>query len=52
VIRRPEPKVIETEVVHIKQGVCETASVRQFRLEAPEKPGTPADIHAQPAIQA
>lgn len=51
VIRRPELKVIETEVVHINQGVCETASVRRFRLNAPIEPGAPADIHAQPAIQ-
>lgn len=52
VIRRPAPKVIEAEVVHIKQGVCETASVRQFRLNAPEEPGTPADIHAKSVIRA
>ena len=48
VIRRPESKVIETEVVHIKQGVCETASTRQFRLDAPREPGTPAEITAKP----
>jgi 3',5'-cyclic AMP phosphodiesterase CpdA len=47
VIRRPEQHVIETEVVHIKQGVCETASVRQFRLNAPEEPGAPAELHAK-----
>jgi 3',5'-cyclic AMP phosphodiesterase CpdA len=50
VIRRPEPKVIETEVVHIKQGVCETASVRQFRLKAPDLPGAPAELHAKTAV--
>src|SRR5262249_43991403 len=37
VIRRPESDVIETEVIHIKQGVCESASVRRFRLRAPEE---------------
>lgn len=47
VIRRLEAKVIETEVVHIKQGVCETASVRQFRLDAPRDAGAPAQIRAR-----
>lgn len=47
VIRRPAPKTIETEVVHIKQGVCESASVRQFKLDAPLEPGTPAEIRAR-----
>lgn len=51
VIRRPEAKVIETEVVHIRNGVCETASTRQFRLDSPAEPGSPAEIRAQPAIQ-
>lgn len=49
VIRRPEPKLIETEVVHINQGVCETASVRQFRLDAPLAPGSPAEVRAAAA---
>lgn len=47
VIRRPDAHTIETEVVHIVQGVCETASTRQFRLNAPALPGSPADIHAR-----
>jgi hypothetical protein len=47
VIRRPMADVIETEVVYIVQGVCETASIRQFRLEAPLEPGRPAEVHAQ-----
>lgn len=47
VIRRPAAKVIETEVVHIRQGVCESASIRQFRLEAPLEPGAPAEVHAK-----
>jgi 3',5'-cyclic AMP phosphodiesterase CpdA len=51
VIRRPEPDVIETEVVHIRQGVCESASTRQFRLRAPEAPGAPAELHAKAEIQ-
>lgn len=33
VIRRPSPNVIETEVLHIVQGVAQTASKRQFTLE-------------------
>jgi hypothetical protein len=40
------PDAIETEVVYIVQGVCETASVRQFRLNAPERAGAPAELHA------
>lgn len=47
VIRRPEAKRIETEVVYIVQGMCETASVRQFRLEGPLEPGAPAELHAR-----
>jgi len=47
VIRRPHPRVIEAEVVHIVQGVCATASVRQFRLDAPLEPGAPAELHAR-----
>lgn len=46
VIRRPAPDTIEAEVVYIRQGVCETASVRQFRLRAPLEPGAPAEVHA------
>ncbi len=46
VIRRPMADVIEAEVVYIVQGVCETASVRQFRLNAPREPGAPAEVHA------
>jgi 3',5'-cyclic AMP phosphodiesterase CpdA len=47
VIRRPAAKLIEIEVVYIVQGVCETASVRQFRLDAPLEPGAPAELHAR-----
>lgn len=32
-IRRPEPCVIETEIVHIVQGVPETAAVRRWDIE-------------------
>lgn len=46
VIRRPQVDTIETEVIYIVQGVCETASNRQFRLNAPLEPGAPAEIHA------
>lgn len=52
VIRRPSPKTIETEVVHIKQGVCESASVRQFRLDSPLEPGLPAEITAKAPVAA
>ncbi|MGD9965453.1 MAG: metallophosphoesterase [Hyphomonadaceae bacterium] len=51
VVRRPEADVIETEVVHIRQGVCETASVRQFRLDAPKRPGAPAELHAKAELR-
>lgn len=47
VIRRPEAHMIETEVIHIVQGVCQTASTRQFRLNAPLNPGAPAVVHAR-----
>jgi 3',5'-cyclic AMP phosphodiesterase CpdA len=47
VIRRPRSDTIETEVVYIVQGVCETASIRQFRLNAPRQPGAPAEMHAE-----
>lgn len=47
VIRRPLEDTIEAEVVYIVQGVCETASIRQFRLNAPAEPGAPAEVHAQ-----
>jgi 3',5'-cyclic AMP phosphodiesterase CpdA len=47
VIRRPLEDTIETEVIYIVQGVCQTASTRQFRLNAPLEPGAPAIVHAQ-----
>ncbi len=47
VIRRKEPMVLETEVVHVVQGVAQTATVRQFRLAAPPRLDTPAEIHAK-----
>jgi 3',5'-cyclic AMP phosphodiesterase CpdA len=47
VIRRPLADTIETEVVYIVQGVCETASVRQFRLNAPTEPGAPAQVQVK-----
>jgi 3',5'-cyclic AMP phosphodiesterase CpdA len=46
VIRRPAANVIEAEVLHIVQGVAESASIRQFTLEAPPLPGGPAEVHA------
>ena len=50
VIRRPKADVIETEVIHINQGVCESASLRQFRLGAPIEPGSPAELHARAQV--
>lgn len=47
VVRRPAPDVIETEVAYVVQGVAETASVRQFRLNAPLEPGAPGEVHAR-----
>ena len=47
VIRRNEPSLLEAEVVHIVQGVAQTASVRQFRLNEPPTLDAPAEIHAK-----
>ncbi len=47
VIRRPFEDTIETEVIYIVGGVCQTASTRQFRLNALAEPGSPAVVHAQ-----
>lgn len=47
VIRRPEPRLIETEVVHIVQGRCQTASTRRFALASLPPLDQPAEIHAQ-----
>ena len=46
VIRRPTAEIIEAEVVHIVQGHAETASLRQYALDAPATPGAPATVHA------
>ena len=48
VIRRPAADMIEAEVVHIVQGVCETATTRQFRLIGAEQVAAPAELHPQP----
>jgi 3',5'-cyclic AMP phosphodiesterase CpdA len=45
-LRRPAPNVIEAEVLHIVQGVAETASKRQFELRPPVV-GAPAELHAK-----
>jgi len=47
VVRRPDPGVIETDVMHVVQGVVQCASKRQFRLSAPLRATAPAEIHAQ-----
>lgn len=46
VIRLPAPRTIEAEVIHINQGRCETASIRQFRLESRAAADAPAEVHA------
>jgi 3',5'-cyclic AMP phosphodiesterase CpdA len=46
VVRRPAQNILEAEVVHVVQGVAETASTRQFTLSAPLLPGVPAEVHA------
>lgn len=33
VIRRPAPFTIETEIIHIKQGLTETAAIRRYELD-------------------
>ncbi|HVV33252.1 MAG TPA: metallophosphoesterase [Vitreimonas sp.] len=48
VIRRPAADVIEAEVVHIVQGVCETATKRQFSLSGAQRVAAPAELHPQP----
>jgi 3',5'-cyclic AMP phosphodiesterase CpdA len=45
-LRRPLPHVIEAEVLHIKQGVVETASRRCFELTPSLTPGVPPGMHA------
>lgn len=44
-IRRPALDVVETEVLHVVQGVAQSASKRQFQLNAKTEPG-PTIIHA------
>lgn len=46
VIRRPAPGIVEAEVVHIVQGYAETASIRQYTLNAPLNPGAPSEVRA------
>jgi 3',5'-cyclic AMP phosphodiesterase CpdA len=48
VVRLAEADVIETEVVHIVQGICETATRRQYRLIGANRPAAPAEMHPQP----
>lgn len=47
VVRRPEAALIEAEVMHVVQGVVQSASKRQFRLNAPTVAAGPAEVHAQ-----
>lgn len=46
-VRRLAPDLIETEVLHVIQGVAETASRRQFKLERPPAPGVNVAVHAE-----
>ena len=50
-IRRPALDIIETEVLHVVQGVAETASKRSFRLGAIQPLDQAADLHAAPAAR-
>lgn len=45
-IRRPAPDTIEVEVLHVVQGLAETATKRQFQLETLPLVGEPTDMHA------
>ena len=47
VVRRPEPNMIEADVMHVVQGVVHCASKRQFRLATPAGATAPSEIHAQ-----
>ncbi|WP_395648318.1 metallophosphoesterase family protein [Terricaulis sp.] len=48
VIRRPAPHIIEAEVLHVVQGVAQTAAKRQFLLNTPPQPGAPGAVTALP----
>ena len=45
-IRRPSANVVVTEVLHVVQGVAESASKRQFELRPSPTPGVPPEMHA------
>ena len=47
VVRRPSPRTIETEVIHVVQGVCSTATTRRFALAELPALDQPAEIHAE-----
>lgn len=49
-IRRPALDTIEVEVLHVVQGLAETASKRLFRLGALPPIGEPTDVHAAPSL--
>lgn len=54
ILRRPSPRTIETEIVHVKNGVAESAAVRRFELtqtgavEAAVQPPQPAPVSQLP----
>lgn len=45
-LRRPEPNLLEAEVIYLRGGVAETASRRQFSLDAPSAAVAPSAIAA------
>jgi 3',5'-cyclic AMP phosphodiesterase CpdA len=47
IVRHSEPGIIETDVMHVVQGVVETASKRQFRVSASPLPTGPAEVRAE-----
>ncbi|MDX2277120.1 MAG: metallophosphoesterase [Hyphomonadaceae bacterium] len=48
VLRRLPANTLEVEVMHIKQGVAETASKRSFDITPSCTPGIPPQVHAAP----
>jgi 3',5'-cyclic AMP phosphodiesterase CpdA len=48
-IRRPAPDTIETEIVHVVQGLAQTAAVRRFQLKSDGEVGAPADLAEEAA---
>lgn len=43
VLRRPAPHIIETEIIHVVQGVAQTAATRRFQIGPEEAHATAAE---------